>query len=168
MAVLSIVQYPHPVLRRYCLPIVDIDDALVTLAEDMLETMYAAPGRGLAAPQVGVSLRLFVMDTTWREGNPNPRVVLNPEILSLSERLVPFTEGCLSIPDVPCRVMRPDEITMRWFDLDGQQHEETLSGFDAVCAQHEFDHLNGRLSIDLMAEIARAQAAETLIAREGA
>jgi peptide deformylase len=106
------------------------------------------------------------MDTAWREGNPTPRVCLNPEITALSDRLVAFTEGCLSIPDVPARVLRPAEITLRWYDLDGAQHEEALTGFDAVCAQHEFDHLNGRLAIDLMGEVARAQAAEVLMARD--
>ena len=166
MSLLKIVQYPDPILRRYCLPVQAIDDALVQLAQDMLDTMYDAPGRGLAAPQVGVALRLFVMDTTWREGTPAPRVCLNPEITGVSDHLVAFTEGCLSIPDIPARVLRPREITLRWFDLDGAQHEETMSGFDAVCAQHEFDHLNGRLAIDLMGEVARAEAAEALMKRE--
>lgn len=165
MALLSIVQYPDPVLRRYCLPVVDIDDALVTMARDMLETMYAAPGRGLAAPQVGVALRLFVMDTTWREGNPNPRVVLNPDILAISDRLIPHTEGCLSIPDVPARVYRPDAVTMAWYDLNGERQEETFYNFDAICVQHEFDHLNGRLVIDLLSEHDRADVAATLQAR---
>ena len=166
MALLKIVQYPDPVLRRYCLPVADIDDGLVQLAQDMLETMYDAPGRGLAAPQVGLPLRLFVMDTTWREGESRPVICLNPEITAMSDRLVAFTEGCLSIPDIPARVLRPDEITLRWYDLDGVQHEETMKGFDAVCAQHEFDHLNGRLAIDLMGEVARAEAAELLMKRE--
>lgn len=168
MALLDIVQYPDPVLRRYCLPVATIDDALTTLARDMLDTLYAAPGRGLAAPQVGVPLRLFVMDTRWREGQPDPVVLINPEIIALSDRLVPSSEGCLSIPGVPATVLRPDSVTATWLDLEGVRQTATFEGFDAVCVQHEFDHLNGRLVIDLLDESARVTASQTLLNRETA
>ena len=130
----------------------------------MLETMYAAPGRGLAGPQVGVLRRIFVMDCTWKEGAPTPRICLNPQILAASDRLAVMTEGCLSIPGVPASVARPDWIVLGWSDLDGAQHEARFAGFEAVCAQHELDHLNGRLCIDLMGESDRAAASPLLAA----
>ncbi len=164
MSLLPIVQYPDPMLRRPCTPVPAIDDALRQLAADMLETMYAAPGRGLAGPQVAVAQRLFVMDCTWKEGNPAPRVCVNPEILAASEVWAVNTEGCLSIPGVPAQVSRPDWVLLRWTDLDGRVHEQRLEGFEAVCAQHEFDHLNGRLCIDLMSEEARLAASPVLAA----
>ena len=162
MALLPIVHVPDPVLRRVCLPVTRIDDDLRHLAGDMLETMYAAPGRGLAAPQVGVALRLFVFDTGWRDGTPSPRICLNPEIVAASDTLVTREEGCLSIPGIPARIARPAGITLRWTDLSGVTIEETLSGFDATAAQHELDHLNGRLILDLMDEDARLAASATL------
>lgn len=155
MSILPITLFPDPMLRRPCTPVAAIDARLRRLAADMLETMYAAPGRGLAGPQVAVPERIFVMDATWKEGTPSPRVCLNPEILAASDRLVTNAEGCLSIPGVPAEVARPDWIVLRWTDLEGARHEARLEGFEAVCAQHEFDHLNGRLCIDLMDEPAR-------------
>lgn len=164
MPILPIVRFPDPMLRRPCLPVGAVDAALRDLARDMLDTMYAAPGRGLAGPQVGVARRIFVMDCTWKEGTPAPRVCLNPEILGASDTLVTNTEGCLSIPGVPAQVARPDWVVLRWSDLDGATHEERLVGFAAVCAQHELDHLNGRLCIDLMDEAARLAASPALAA----
>ena len=162
--ILPITRFPDPVLRRPCTPVAAIDADLRQLAADMLETMYAAPGRGLAAPQVAVTRRLFVMDCGWKEGNPSPRVCVNPEIVAASESLAINTEGCLSIPGVPARVARPDWVVLRWTDLDGALHEERLEGFEAVCAQHELDHLNGRLCIDLMPEADRVAASPALAA----
>lgn len=164
MPVLPIVQYPDPMLRRPCTPVTAIDAATRQLAADMLETMYAATGRGLAGPQVAVPKRIFVMDCTWKEGTPAPRVCVNPEILETSDSLAVNTEGCLSIPGVPALVARPDWVLMRWLDLDGVAQTEVLSGFEAVCAQHELDHLNGRLCIDLMDEAARIAASPALTA----
>lgn len=164
MSILTIVQFPDPMLRRPCTPVAAVDGAIRQLAADMLDTMYAAPGRGLAGPQVAVPLRLFVMDTTWKEGRPNPRVCLNPAILEASPTLAVHTEGCLSIPGVAARVARPDWIVLHWTDLDGGARTERLSGFDAVAAQHELDHLNGRLCIDLMDEAARVAASPALAA----
>lgn len=164
MALLPILRFPDPRLRRPCTPVTRIDEDLRQLAADMLETMYAAPGRGLAGPQIGVLLRLFVMDVTWKEGTPSPRICLNPEILAASGETVLRTEGCLSIPGIDCPVARPAEITLRWTDLSGAVLEETLTGFAATCAQHELDHLNGRLCIDLLDEPARAAASPALAA----
>ncbi|WP_028029360.1 peptide deformylase [Gemmobacter nectariphilus] len=164
MAILPILRFPDPRLRRPCTPVTQLDDRLRQLAADMLDTMYAAPGRGLAGPQIGVMQRIFVMDTTWKEGAPSPRVCLNPEILAASDDLVTRTEGCLSIPGVDCPVARPAEITLRWTDLSGAILEEHLTGFAATCAQHELDHLNGRLCIDLLDEPARVAASVALAA----
>lgn len=166
MALLDILRLPDPRLRRVCTPVVRIDEGIRELAADMLETMYAAPGRGLAAPQVGITLRLFVVDTTWKEGTPNPRVFVNPVILDTSDTMATRTEGCLSIPGVPCDVTRPEEITLQWTDLDGAILTERLRGIDAVCVQHEFDHLNGRLCIDLVDEWDRAEISEQLLEME--
>ncbi len=164
MALLPILRFPDPRLRRPCTPVLRIDAPLRQLAADMLETMYAAPGRGLAGPQVGVLLRLFVMDVTWKEGTPAPRICLNPEILATSDETVLRTEGCLSIPGIDCPVARPAGLTLRWTDLYGAVLEERLTGFAATCAQHELDHLNGRLCIDLLDEPARAAASPALAA----
>lgn len=149
MAVRSIVLLGDPVLRARAAVITAFDAGLKALAADMLDTMYAAPGRGLAAPQVGVSLRLFVMDIGWKEGAPNPQVFVNPRITDASDVMVPFTEGCLSIPGQTSRVARPDRVELQWQDLDGVAHDGWFDGFAAVCVQHERDHLDGILCIDL-------------------
>jgi len=164
MSILPIVLFPDPMLRRPCTPVTAIDATLRQLAADMLETMYAAPGRGLAGPQVAMPLRLFVMDVTWKEGTPSPRVCINPVILEASETLAENTEGCLSIPGIPAQVSRPDWIVLRYTDLEGQEQTERLTGFEAVAAQHELDHLNGRLCIDLMDEDSRTAASPALAA----
>jgi len=147
MAILPLVTWPDERLTTPCAPAV-ADAATRQLAADMLETMYAAPGRGLAAPQVGHMIRLFVMDTSWKEGNPNPRVLLNPEILWRSDTLVTGPEGCLSIPGITAQVPRAAAVRLRWTDLDGQEFHEILTRFDAICAQHEADHLDGILMLD--------------------
>lgn len=162
--ILPITRFPDPVLRRPCTPVPAIDADLRQLAADMLETMYAAPGRGLAAPQVAVTLRLFVMDCTWKDGTPSPRVCVNPEIVAASDTLATNIEGCLSIPGVPAQVARPNWVVLRWTDLEGTRHQARLEGFEAVCAQHELDHLNGRLCIDLMSESDRVAASPALAA----
>ena len=107
-------------------------------------------------------LRVFVMDVTWKEGAPDTYVCINPSILDASEEVSTFTEGCLSIPHVPAEVTRPAEITLQWTDLSGETRIERLSGIAATCAQHELDHLNGRLCIDLMSEAARVAASPAL------
>lgn len=148
MAILHILLHPHPTLRVVCAPVTVFDDALALLAEDMLETMYAAPGRGLAAPQVGRRSRIFVMDPTWKDGSPRPRIVVNPAIVARSETMVSIEEGCLSIPGPLRRVSRPAEVTIRAQGLDGGAWEETFTGIEAVIVQHETDHLDGILTLD--------------------
>ncbi|MBC2837515.1 peptide deformylase [Paragemmobacter straminiformis] len=155
MAVLPVLRWPDRRLATVCAPALP-DDATRALAADMLDTMYAAYGRGLAAPQVGVLTRVFVMDTTWKEGSRAPRVFLNPEILHRSDRSLTGPEGCLSIPGISADVTRAAEITLRWTDPDGQARQETLSGFAAICAQHEIDHLDGLVTFDRLSPATRA------------
>ncbi len=167
MSRLPIRLWGDPVLRSKAQPVGEITEEIRTLAADMAETMYDAPGRGLAAPQVGVSLRMFVMDCHWKDdGERAPVVVIDPEILDASEETAMHEEGCLSIPDVPVEVTRPAEITMRWRGLDGAVTEQRLTGMEAICAQHEFDHLEGRLIPDVLETDARAKAETVLAALE--
>lgn len=139
---------PDPVLRAVCAPVTVFDAALEDVVAEMLAVMYAAPGRGLAAPQVGISERIFVMDTTWKDGEPSPMVFINPEIIEMSEAQAVNDEGCLSIPDRMARVSRPAEVKLRWQDLDGEVQAGVFDGFAAACVQHERDHLDGVLCID--------------------
>lgn len=139
---------PDPVLRDVCTAVTVFDEALEDIVAEMLAVMYAAPGRGLAAPQVGIAERIFVMDTTWKDGDPSPMVFINPEILEVSEAQAVNEEGCLSIPDRTSRVSRPAEVKLRWQDLDGEVQTGVFDGFAATCVQHERDHLDGVLCID--------------------
>ncbi|MCC5970468.1 MAG: peptide deformylase [Pararhodobacter sp.] len=168
MSILPILRFPDARLRRPCLPVGTVDAAVRQLAGDMLETMYHANGRGLAAPQVGVLRRLFVMDPDWKEGAPAPLAYVDPEILDAADAQHTGPEGCLSIPSVPVMVTRPEWVVLRWTGLDGQTQREKLTGAAAICAQHELDHLNGRLIIDLMDEGARCAASPCLAAMGGA
>ena len=152
-----ILTWPDARLGLICTPLEAITDDVRALAADMLETMYAAPGRGLAAPQIGQMLRLFVMDTTWKEDAPTPTVCINPEIISRSDAVSTAPEGCLSIPGVEVEVSRPESVRMVWTDLAGHVHEEDLSGFAARCAQHELDHLDGIMTLDHMDDALRAE-----------
>src|SRR3954447_8123198 len=163
MAIRRIYETPDPVLRQISKPVQTFDSKLKTLIADMFETMYAAPGIGLAAVQVGVPIRLLVIDLQEPE-NPedpesnvvrDPRVFINPEILAHSDHEVPYTEGCLSVPDQYAEVMRPDKIRARWLDEHGQNHEEDLDGLLAICLQHEMDHLEGVLFIDHLSKLKR-------------
>lgn len=150
-----IVLWPDPILAQKCAPVTEIDDAIRVLCNDMLETMYAAPGRGLAAPQVGVLSRVFVMDTTGDETDRTPRVFINPKITNCSETRAIGPEGCLSIPGVTADIERAEAITLSWTALDGGHFFDHLTGFEAVCAQHEFDHLEGLVTFDHLAPDAR-------------
>ena len=160
MAILPIVEVPDPRLRQISQPVERVDDDLRKLIDDMFETMYAAPGIGLAAIQVGVPKRVLVIDLQEPEeegGEPvrRPLVFINPEILENSDREVPYQEGCLSVPDQYADVERPDRIRARWLDYDGVEHEEEITGLLAVCLQHEMDHLNGILFIDHLSRLKR-------------
>lgn len=153
---LDIVTYPDPRLKERCAPVEAITDEIRQLAADMTETMYAAPGVGLAAPQVGRSLRLLVMDPGVQEGERRPRVLVNPVLEPLGEVIVSEQEGCLSVPlnyraDVP----RWSRVRLRATDLDGAPIDEELDGFAAVVVQHEVDHLDGTLFIDRMSRLRR-------------
>lgn len=154
MAVLPILTWPDARLSQVCDPVGKADAA--ALARDMLDTMYAAEGRGLAAPQVGVLARVFVMDADWKGGEASPEVIVDPEIMEVSDEIAPSDEGCLSIPDLVTTVDRHVWVRMGWTDLDGARQERLLDGFDAICAQHELDHLNGIVTFDRLAPDRRA------------
>jgi peptide deformylase len=148
--------HPDPRLKRLSDPISEISVDVGKLAEDMLSTMYDAPGVGLAAPQVGVNRRLFVMDCVKDPDlAARPMVLINPEIIWASEDLATYEEGCLSIPDQYADVERPSEVAMRWLGLDGKTHEEQFAGLWATCVQHEIDHLDGKLFIDYLRPLKR-------------
>lgn len=160
MAIRQIVEVPDPRLRQISSPVEEVTDDVRELVSDMFETMYAAPGIGLAAIQVGVAKRILVIDLqepAEEGGEPvkDPHVFINPEIVQHSDEEVPYTEGCLSVPDQFAEVDRPDHIRARWLDLDGKQHEENIDGLLAVCLQHEMDHLNGVLFIDHLSRLKR-------------
>jgi peptide deformylase len=163
MALLPIVEVPDPRLRQISSPVEKVDDEVRALVADMFETMYAAPGIGLAAIQVGVPKRILVIDLQ-EPANPedpdskpvkDPRVFINPEIVEHSDQDVPYTEGCLSVPDQYAEVDRPDRIRAKWLDLDGKPHDEEITGLLATCLQHEMDHLNGVLFIDHLSRLKR-------------
>ena len=156
MTIRSILIHPDPRLKKRCEPVTAVDDEIRRLADDMLATMYDAPGVGLAAPQVGVLKRVFVMDCTKdKAAAPHPMVLINPEISWTSEETNTYEEGCLSIPEQYGDVTRPSEVCMRWLGLDGQTHEEQFDALWATCAQHELDHLNGKLFIDYLGPLKR-------------
>ena len=160
MAILPIIETPDPRLRVVSTPVETFDDELQTLIDDMFETMYDAPGIGLAAIQVGVAKRLLVIDLQEPEEEggeavKRPLVFINPEIVAESEEHSVYNEGCLSVPDQYAEVERPAVITARWLDRDGKQHEERLDGLLATCLQHEMDHLEGILFIDHLSRLKR-------------
>ena len=140
--------HPDDRLRQLCAPVLFVDDALRGLIADMFATMYDANGRGLAAPQVGVLSRMFVMDATWKVGEPTPMAFINPEILWASQELQRNEEGCLSIPETPVYVKRPERVEVMWLDTDGNQQRGAFEGFEAACICHETDHLDGVLILD--------------------
>ena len=158
MAIRDILVVPNPVLKQVSKPVEKVDDELRALMDDMLETMYAAPGVGLAAIQVGVPKRVIVMDLAREGEDRQPRYFVNPEIVWASEDTVPYEEGCLSVPDYFDEVERPAKVRLRYLDYEGQAVEEEAEGLYAVCIQHEMDHLNGVLFIDHLSRLKREQA----------
>ena len=152
----SILIHPDPRLKKVSAPVPDLSDTLRVLADDMLETMYDAPGIGLAAPQVGVNTRLIVLDCVKGENEkPRPLIMFNPEILAASDERSTYEEGCLSIPDQYGEVERPAEVTVRWIDRNGAEQQEDFAGLWATCVQHEIDHLDGKLFIDYLKPLRR-------------
>jgi len=155
MAIREILTYPDRMLRQHARPVVHpASDEVRQLVQDLADTMYGAPGVGLAAPQIGVLLRVAVTDTRWREedGTPDLNVWINPEI-SWREGEAIFEEGCLSVPGIYEDVKRAAAITASWYDIEGNHHTADFEEFPAVALQHEFDHLDGRLFIDLLPPI---------------
>ena len=156
MTVRKILIHPDPRLKATAAPIGSVDKEMRALADDMLETMYDAPGIGLAGPQIGIMQRILVMDCIKDEdAKPEPMVLINPELLSASEELNIYDEGCLSIPDQYAEVERPAVVKVQWTDLDGKIVQEEFDGLWATCVQHEIDHLNGKLFIDHLKPLKR-------------
>jgi len=155
MALREIITLPDKRLRLKSEPVGKITAEIKKLIEDMFETMYDAPGIGLAAIQVAVPKRIVTMDLSKKEGEKNPRVFINPEIIASSEDVSTYEEGCLSIPEIYEDVERPARVTVKYTDLDGKKHEEEADGLFATCIQHEIDHLNGKLFIDRISKLKR-------------
>jgi peptide deformylase len=155
MSLLRIRHYPDPALKQKAVPVTVFDEELRQLAADMLDTMYAAPGVGLAAPQVGVSRRLIVLDCSSREGGQQPLVAVNPEILA-GEGECCEEEGCLSVPEYYAKVLRRERVRVRFQDLDGTPRELEADGLWAICFQHEIDHLDGILFVDHLSPLKRS------------
>ncbi|MGD8354776.1 MAG: peptide deformylase [Methyloceanibacter sp.] len=150
-----IITIPDPVLRQTAKPVERVDDELRTLMDDMLATMYDAPGVGLAAPQIGILRRVIVMDPARDEEEPAPIAMANPIILDRSEEMRIYEEGCLSIPEVTAEVERPAAARVSYLDREGKPREVELDGFLATIVQHEVDHLNGVLFIDYLSRLKR-------------
>jgi peptide deformylase len=155
MSLLPIITLPDPLLRKTSAPIEKVDAELLKLADDMLETMYEAPGIGLAAIQVGVPKRLIVLDVSDDEDNPQPLTLFNPEILKLGEATRVHEEGCLSIPDFRLEIERPASLTLGYVDRQGKPQQLVAEGLLATAIQHEVDHLNGKLIIDFLSRLKR-------------
>ena len=148
--------HPDPRLKKVCESLPDVSDRIRALAEDMLETMYDAPGIGLAAPQIGVLDRIIVMDCVKDDNeDPNPMVLINPEIIAASDEKNVYDEGCLSIPDQFAEVTRPKQVQVRWMDLNGAEQTQEFDGLWSTCVQHEIDHLDGKLFIDYLGAMKR-------------
>ena len=166
MAIREILTVPNPLLKQVSKPVGEVDDALRALMDDMLETMYDAPGIGLAAIQIGEPIRVIVMDLQEKpegaaedaEGVKNPRYFVNPEIVWKSEELAPYEEGCLSVPEIYDEVLRPARVRLRYRNYHGEQVEEEAEGLFATCIQHEMDHLDGVLFIDHLSKLKRDRA----------
>jgi peptide deformylase len=155
MSIKPLIILPDPVLRQVSKPVERVDGALRKLAGDMLETMYDAPGIGLAAIQIGEPLRMLVIDLAKEEETPAPHVFINPEILESSDQRSVYEEGCLSIPDYYAEVERPASVRVKYLDRDGKPQEIEAEGLMATCLQHEIDHLNGVLFIDHISKLKR-------------
>jgi peptide deformylase len=182
MAIREILEVPDPRLKQVSVPVESFDDELKALVADMFETMYDAPGIGLAAIQVGVPLRVLVIDLQPEDPDAEPElceahgghahyhtphkrephVFINPEIFDPSEELSSYTEGCLSVPEIYAEIERPARIRARWQDMDGKVHEQDIDGMLATCLQHEMDHLEGIVFIDHLSRLKRGMALKKL------
>lgn len=156
MSIRPILLHPDPRLKKVAAPVDGVSDEMRKLAEDMLETMYDAPGIGLAAPQLGILKRLIVMDCIKEEGAaPQPMILFNPEVVWKSDDKNVYEEGCLSIPQQYADVERPSEVSVKWTDIDGAACEGKFDALWATCVQHEIDHLEGKLFIDYLKPLKR-------------
>ena len=158
MALRTILTVPDPTLKLVSKDVARVDDALRTLMDDMLETMYEAPGIGLAAIQIGEPVRVIVMDLAREGEEPAPRHFVNPQILWASEETAPYEEGCLSVPEIFDEVERPARVKLSYLNYQGDEVVEDAEGLYAVCIQHEMDHLNGVLFIDHLSRLKRDRA----------
>ena len=164
MALLPILSFPDPRLRTKAKPVEQVNDEIRQLVKDMLETMYAAPGIGLAASQVDRHIQLIVMDLS--EEKNEPRVFINPSVTPLTEELQPYEEGCLSVPQVFDKVERPAQVRIDFLDLEGKQQSVNADGLLAVCIQHEMDHLDGKLFVDYLSPLKRQRIREKISKQE--
>ncbi len=155
MPLLTILEAPHPILKTRAAPVTRIDPALLRLMDDMLETMYRAPGIGLAAPQVAVTKRVIVVDLAREGEEPRPMRIINPEITWRSEETEVAEEGCLSLPELYAEVRRPRAVRMRYMDERGEDQEVEAEGLFGRCLQHEVDHLDGILFVDHLSTLKR-------------
>ncbi|OYV01734.1 MAG: peptide deformylase, partial [Burkholderiales bacterium PBB5] len=153
MALLTILRYPDPKLHTVAKPVAQVDARIQRLVDDMLETMYEAEGVGLAATQVDVHERVIVMDTS--EGHDQPRVLINPELIAVSDEMHVGDEGCLSVPQIYDEVERHARVTVRALDRDGQTYQFDAEGLTAVCVQHEMDHLLGKVFVEYLSPLTR-------------
>ncbi|WP_304166063.1 peptide deformylase [Phenylobacterium aquaticum] len=158
MAIRDILVVPDPVLKQVSQPVERVDDDLRALMDDMLETMYDAPGIGLAAIQIGVAKQVIVMDLAGPDEPKQPRYFVNPQILTTSDDTLPYEEGCLSVPDIYDEVERPSKVTLKYLNYQGEEVVEEAEGLYAVCIQHEMDHLKGVLFIDYLSRLKRDRA----------
>jgi peptide deformylase len=164
MTVLTILRYPDPRLHTVAKPVAAVDARIKTLVADMLETMYAAEGVGLAATQVDVHERVIVMDTS--DTRNRPLVLINPEIVARSEELAVAEEGCLSLPQIYDRVERHARVTVRALDREGQPYEHEAEGLTAVCVQHEMDHLVGKVFVEYLSAFKRDRIKSKMLKRQ--
>ena len=163
MTIRKIITPPDKLLKQPSLLVEQVDESIRALVRDMFETMYEAPGIGLAAVQVGEPVAVIVMDTAGENEEPRPRALINPQVIWASQEEREYEEGCLSVPDIYDTVARPAEVKVRYLDLDGNQREETFTGMDATCVQHEIDHTKGILFIDYLGRLKRERYLKKII-----
>ena len=156
MALRQILIEPNEILREISLPVEKFDEDLQKIMDDMLETMYAAPGIGLAAIQIGVPKRIIVLDIDQKEGHKNPMFFVNPEIINKSDNNSIYEEGCLSVPGQFAQISRPEKCHIKYLDYNGQKQEIKAEGMLATCIQHEMDHLEGILFIDYLSKLKKS------------
>ena len=166
MTIRPILTTPNPILKQVSKPVEAVTDDIRALMDDMLETMYDAPGIGLAAIQIGEPLNVIVMDLAGEDEEPAPQYFVNPEILESVEELQPYQEGCLSVPDYFETIDRPEKVKLTYLDYHGKRVTEYATGLYAVCIQHEMDHLKGVLFIDYLSRLKRERAVKKVIKAE--